>query len=140
MAKMELTQNRRLEFESFWSGMSWCWLRVYHEPDTTNIVVIFTEPIDKATGRYLNPGTSITNAAERISNLVRQMMGGLEPVRWIHYYPIRGEFRKSPEEFSQVTFERSRPHYHKTRWEFMTRAAVEEIIGGPFEPLPENWE
>jgi hypothetical protein len=111
-------------YPGYFGCESQCRLRIYATHSLAPLVFVATEMPD-------NPGTSITNAVERLipsaRNLVRQRGApslASAPFSWIEHYPADDQ----PERFAQVVFPRGKPE-----WRFISREQVETLIG---EPLP----
>src|SRR4051794_37814330 len=113
-------------FEGYFGCPSLCRLRIYADPHPPTVVVA-TECPD-------NPGTSVTDAAERLAaRVVRQF--GLDPdcLLWIEHHPDRAHYGgrpQFPERFDRVEFRRGRDgSFRKPRWSPIARAGVERLIG-----------
>jgi hypothetical protein len=128
---MHLRYDRVFLYRGFHGCLSYCWLRIYTAPGQS--VVLATE-------MHENPGTSITNAAERLAMEVTRTFGlALDALTWIEHYPERqGRNRHPglPESFEQVTFTRTAQSLGSPEWRRLSQAQVEAMLGQPLAPWP----
>jgi hypothetical protein len=126
---MHLRYDRLYLFRSSHGGPSYCWLRIYTAPGQT--VVLATE-LDE------NPGTSITNMAERLATEVTRTFGlALDTLLWIEHYPARQGLDgrpQFPESFDQVTFTRTSRGLQCPQWRRLSQAHVEILLGQTLPP------
>ena len=108
---------------------SYCWLHIYTTPGQT--VALATE-LDE------NPGTSVTNMAERLATEVARTFGlSLNTLVWIEHYPARQGLSgrpRLPESFDQVTFTRTSHGLQHPEWRRLSQAQVETLLGQPVTP------
>lgn len=112
------------EYPSNFSGNAKCDLEIIRSPGRVTLVIC-TELED-------NPGTSVTNAAERIATRPCHEDPAIDPegLIWVEHYPERsaGPGRTLPESWDMVTFT-----YHDDRtfrrpeWRYTTVEAVQGI-------------
>lgn len=127
---MQQISDRTYHYTGFWQCASVCRLRIYQQDGSSRTVVIATELIEE------NEGTSITNMAEHLATLVRRELGvPLDDFTWIEHYPPRLFDRRGrpelDEEFSRVRFSIEGGTYKHPRWQHLSRADVEQMIGQP---------
>ncbi len=108
-----------------------CRLRIW-ERHGEPAVVVATELAD-------NAGMSVTNAAAELATDVWDLLGFPERgLTWIEHYPERGRERHQQENFAQVSFTWAGQALTAPQWRFMTRSAVEALIGGPLDDEKEE--
>ncbi len=109
--------------------LSYCWLRCSTTPEQT--IMIATEVNE-------NPGTSITNMAERLATEVTRTFGlARDTLIWIEHYPARrviGGRPRLPESFDRVTFTHTPQSFRSPQWRRISQAEVEALIGQPLTP------
>ena len=128
---MHLRYDDVFLYRGFHACPSYCWLRIYTAPGQS--VVLATE-LDE------NPGTSITNAAERLAMNVARTFGlTLDSLRWIEHYPERqGSHGRPglPESFDLVTFTPTAQGLQSPEWTRLNPAQVEAMLSQPLPPWP----
>ena len=128
---MHLRYDDLFLYRGFHACLSYCWLRVYTAPGQS--VVLATEMHD-------NPGTSITNAAERLEMNVARTFGlALDSLRWVEHYPARQGSNGRPglpESFGLVTFMPTAQGLQYPEWRRLSMAQVEHMLGQPLPPWP----
>jgi hypothetical protein len=128
---MHLRYDDVFLYRGFHACPSYCWLRIYTAPGQS--VVLATEMPD-------NPGTSITNAAERLAMEVTRTFGlALDTLTWIEHYPEReGRNRHPPlpASFDLVTFTPTAQGLRSPQWRRLSQAQVEAMLGQPLPSWP----
>lgn len=125
---MRLLEDREFPYLGYHGCPSKCHIRIFEPEDKQKpYVVIATELED-------NPGTSITNAAERIATAVWHLLE--RPVNgmlWVEHYRDRafiGGRPQAKEEFDIVEFQSDRWMGLKNpRWRPSCKEEVESLIG-----------
>lgn len=141
---MRLTRDLTHSYHGYLGCPSRCWLRIYEEPGRTP-VVIASELED-------NPGTSVTNAVERIAADVlrlylRDRLGKAVPFFWYEHYAYRHRWIPPGLDFDQVTFASYTPRPRgqaglsweelgEPTWTPACRADLEAIVGAPISDRP----
>ncbi len=95
-------------------------------------------PVALATELEDNPGTSITNRIEHIASLAFQLLerppAGFLLIEHYQDRALIGGRPRLKEHFDQVLLTRSGPSFTDPHWRPLSRAEVEQRIGGPLEP------
>jgi hypothetical protein len=121
---MHLRYDHIYLYRGFHACLSYCWLRIYTTPGQS--VVLATEMPE-------NPGTSITNAPERLSmEVTRTFRLALDTLTWIEHYPERQGSHGHPllpESFDQVTFTHTAQGLQCPEWHRLSQAQVEAMLG-----------
>ena len=128
---MHLHYDALYLYRGFHACLSYCWLRIYTAPGQS--VVLATEMPD-------NPGTSITNAAERLAMEVMRTFGLLfDSLRWVEHYPERQGRHGHPPlpaSFDLVTFTPTTQGLRSPEWRRLSQAQIEHMLGQPLTPWP----
>jgi hypothetical protein len=117
-------------YRGYHGCFSKCRLRIFEPEDNTRPYVVIATELES------NPGTSITNAAERIATAVWHLLE--RPVNgmcWIEHYADRAFIGTRPmlkEEFDIVEFDSDRWQGLKNpKWRPSSKEEVEAMIGCP---------
>ena len=122
---MHLRYDNVFLYRGFHACPSYCWLRIYTTPGRS--IVLATEMHD-------NPGTSITNAAERLAMEVTRTFGlALDALTWVEHYPERPSLTET---FDLVTFTHTAQGLQCPEWRRLSQAQVEAMLGQPLIPWP----
>ena len=126
---MQRVYNGSFEYPNLGSGTTRCYLQVYYQSGEP-LIAVATELPD-------NDGTSVTNAIERIADLIReQFRVAHEDLIVIEHYLERGHVggrAEYSELFSRVQFKLRGGLYRHARWTHLARAELEALIGQRFE-------
>jgi hypothetical protein len=126
---MHLRYDQLYLYRGFHGCPAYCWLRIYTTPGQS--VVLATE-------MHENPGTSITNAAERLAmEVTRTFRLSFDALTWIEHYPerlCRHGRPGLPASFDLVTFTRSAQGLQSPEWRRLSQAQVEAMLGQPLPP------
>ena len=126
---MHLRYDRLYLFRGFHDCPSYCWLRIYTAPGQS--VVLATEMPD-------NPGTSITNASERLAMEVTRSFGlTFDTLTWVEHYPERQGSHggpRLPASFDQVSFTPTAQGLRSPEWQRLSKIQVEAMLGQPLTP------
>lgn len=111
-------------YPSNFGGAAKCDLEIIHSPGQTTLVIC-TELAD-------NPGTSVTNAAERIATRLCHKDPTIDPegLIWVEHYPERsaGPGRPLPESWDMVTFtDRADRTFRRPAWRHSTAEEVQAL-------------
>jgi hypothetical protein len=121
---MHLRYDHLYLYRGFHACLSYCWLRIYTTQGRS--IVFATEMPD-------NPGTSITNAAERLATEVtRTFRLALDTLTWIEHYPKRQANHGHPSlpaSFDLVTFTRTAQGLRSPEWRRLSQVQVEAMLG-----------
>lgn len=128
---MRQVYNGKYRFLGLHNFVSLCELKVYVHDDRREAVVIFCEIPS-------NPGTSVTNAAEILANVVYEKVLGpnINPLHvcWVEHYPEHDTFDLI--RFNKITLP-SQAHlktrYSMPEWKRGSRGEIEQLIGVPVE-------
>ncbi len=129
---MRLIESRVFDYVGYHGCHSRCDLRVF-TMDSKYLVI--------ATEREDNPGTSITNVAERLAWMVYRYLECPADFTWIEHYRDRAFIGSRPqfkEEFDSVTFTSTCRGFTDPRWKPISKAEVETLIGQPLDGSPEE--
>lgn len=136
---MRQVYNGKYQFLGLHRHSSLCELKVYVHDERYEAIVIWCEIPS-------NPGTSVTNAAELLANVVHEKVLGYkflpQFITWVEHYPqtaSRSDATFDLVRFKHVTVPPSqahvseRVHYSEPQWKRSSRAEVEKLIGVPVE-------
>ncbi len=126
---MQRVYTGPFEYPNLGSGTTRCYLQVYYQ-DGEPLVAIATDLLD-------NDGTSVTNAIERIADVIReQFQVPHEDLMVFEHYQERDHRRGRadyPELFSRVRFHIRGGRFRRPQWSHVARAELEALIGAYFE-------
>ena len=127
---MRVVENSVFSYRGYHGCRSLCRLRIYKPEDVAGgpWVVIASELAD-------NPGTSVTNACERIATAVWQKLERpASGMVFVEHYPDRAFIGAKPlfvERYDLVGFQIDPWHNLRApRWRASCRNEIEELIGG----------
>ena len=125
------------------NSMTWTYRALSGHPAKCDLEVLRHQEfvLVIASERSDNPGTSITNWAERLAGEVSHVLD-IPPksLVWIEHYPERGDaFHPMPEDWDLVTFQwrdgRKSPFSHP-RWWRLNRDQLQALRSGAWPDLP----